>query len=40
MSNPRKNNISDNEQLSLDFGYFDIGPKKMLLCHACKFGIR
>lgn len=41
MSNPRKNNISDNEQLSLDFGYFDIvPPKKMLLCHACKFGIR
>ena len=28
MSNPRKNNISDNEQLSLDFGYFDIVPPK------------
>jgi hypothetical protein len=28
MSNPRKNNISDNEQLSLDFGFFDIVPPK------------
>lgn len=28
MSNPRKNNISDNEQLSLDFGFFDIVPQK------------